>query len=134
MKKVLILVACLVMVGCAIFNSEKYTDDIYSPTNPDAITTFSSEPAKDYIKIGEVSVTGDPASNRDNMIEQLKIRAAKMGGDAIFFSTQENMQASVGGGDINTNNEGYNSAGASNARSNAQSYLTMQGIVYKLKK
>jgi len=75
--------------GCATFSSVMYTDNIYAPTDPLRVKVFSNKPPQEYISIGEVSAKGASTSSRSNMIEQLKTKAAEMGGDAIILQTAE---------------------------------------------
>jgi hypothetical protein len=87
-NKLLFIISLIFLPGCATFHSASYFDNgTYSPTEPKSVKIFYTIPPRNFVKIGEVSASGAPASNVDNMIEKLKTEAAKMGGDAILLET-----------------------------------------------
>lgn len=127
MKNIVVLFLCLGLFGCASFSAIKYNDDIiYSPTNPNMVKVFNSEPPQAYERIGEVSSIGAPYSNRNNIVERLKGKAAEMGGDAIILQSDEVTRGVVG----NANSFG----GSTSFNANIQRYPVMQGIVIKFEK
>jgi hypothetical protein len=90
-NKFFLIIFLIFLSGCATFHSASYFDNnTYPSTRPESVKIFYTTPPRNFVKIGELSASGAPASNVDNMIEKLKIEAAEMGGDAILLKTSYN--------------------------------------------
>ena len=86
MKKIiLILLAALVLSGCASFYASRYPGNNYAPTIAANIPIYNNFPPQSYEVIGEVGGGGAPMSSWAGMGKRIREEAAKMGGDAIVI-------------------------------------------------
>jgi hypothetical protein len=76
--------------GCASVSTVMYNDkDIYPETDPQEIKVFNNiRPPRDYIEIGEIRVES-PVYDIVETIEKLRVRVAKMGGEAVILRPNE---------------------------------------------
>jgi len=88
MKKLLTILLCLGLCGCASFYASRYPNDEYSPTSPDSIPVYNNYPPVPYEIIGEVGGNGAPLSSWQGMGKRLREYAAQMGGDAVVIAEQ----------------------------------------------
>jgi hypothetical protein len=84
MKKIWLLLIPLAVAGCVTAKTARYNLEIsYPATDPAGIEVFQKKPAQgNFIEIGEVTVDG--ASNWDQVNRIFKIRAAELGGNAVY--------------------------------------------------
>jgi hypothetical protein len=84
MRKIWLLFTLLAATGCVTANTTRYNKEIsYPATDPAAIQIFQKKPAQvNFIEIGEVTVDG--AANWDQVNRIFKIRAAELGGNAVY--------------------------------------------------
>ncbi|MDR1245009.1 MAG: hypothetical protein LBJ98_03420 [Endomicrobium sp.] len=84
MKKMtlFLLVACFCLTGCASIYTNRYTSEIFPPTNKKEIHVYSiSYPKKPYVEIAEIL-----SDSSDSMeVDELKKEAATLGADGIII-------------------------------------------------
>jgi hypothetical protein len=88
MKRLLLLLLCLGLAGCASFYASRYPNDDYPATSPESIPIYNNYPPVPYEIIGEVGGNGAPASSWQGMGKRIREYAAQMGGDAVVIAEQ----------------------------------------------
>lgn len=97
----LVILTVLLTYGCAFIPKVNYipnTNNLISRTPPSAIEVMKDAPKRAYSELG--TVIADPRkSSFENAVNEMKKKASKVGGDAIFGITRtSDMQyVSVGG-------------------------------------
>ncbi|UCG35299.1 MAG: hypothetical protein JSW17_00425 [Candidatus Omnitrophota bacterium] len=85
MKKALVLVLVFIIIGCASTRVKLYTEKTFEPTMPAAIRVLKEMPLRrNFIEIGEITVSA--AENWREAERILRIKAAKLGADAVYVS------------------------------------------------
>lgn len=83
MKKIIVFIFILIIVGCTTANYSRTTDGIYKPTDADKVLVFFDPPKKPYETIGIVS--GSSNISVGEIINYMKVEAAAAGGNAIIL-------------------------------------------------
>ncbi len=88
MKKLICLLALVMLVGCATAKVTLYESDVkFTPTEAKDIRVYRRSPSeRKYIKIGEVSTEAAQWSQIEDI---LKKEASKLGGEAVYITTGE---------------------------------------------
>lgn len=108
MKKVFLMLLCLLLVGCASFDVTKMDNvKTYPPNNPADVEILTQEPARPYVVIAEIRAQGETISRQENMKERMKEKAAAMGADAIILKSDEEVRRFGQASKAVEDNQGY---------------------------
>jgi len=83
-----IILASLLLGGCATVDITKTSKGYFSPTNPSDVMILKTRPDPAYEELGIVTVTGFSISDTAKMHNAIRAKAAPLGANAVIITDE----------------------------------------------
>jgi hypothetical protein len=83
-----LVLACLVLVGCAVVDVTKTAKGFYDPTDPNEVEILKTRPEKPYVELGTVTATDFQPLEVAKMHNAIRTKSASLGATAVILTEE----------------------------------------------
>jgi hypothetical protein len=94
--KIAVILLPVFVINCISASVIRYPGLNFPPADPDKVQIFQLEPPTKYIRIGEVSASTSEYVDMESIYEELRKKAAEIGGHAIINLKTERILSRIG--------------------------------------